>query len=588
MELEATSSSTQQSSIPAVDSIANPMVQDHPPLIATTTGPTDNGEETENTKKKKKKKKKKIILITKNNNNKKRVSKDYDNHSSSSCSSSSSSSTRVVLRRRNPRPLFGAAPPRNVGNVDAIALPLGMSVAAVIALVLETKDTAGGRMSIDHLSTICTSAVRESLVNVFGVNFDCFMRNFEKSFGSTLRTLRLINESHVKSGGHHFNNLNEEGPTPAVTLDKGGCTNNSSVEDFQSDTALQNFATQDLLNTVEEGRENMLTGSITQELVLHGQTNQVACVFPHISDSAIEQSMHGSIQKSLIEQARSNDLKALELGLTMKRLKLKETQLALNYDSNHLERSKLAMGISKASFKAEKFKSQLEETRHSELLRKCIDCLVAGLFIMSASLLYGTYVFSYKRITEATESCTPSPKESKSWWIPSPMASFNSGMHVLRCQVQVVSRMLFGVFMIIAIAFLFLQRSSTTKQIMPVTVMVLLLGIACGFAGKLCVDTLGGSGYYWLLYWEILCVLHFFSNVCTSTLFRFLHGSVNLSQGTKGNAIFPYWIRRFLFYAFLLFFLPLFCGLVPFASLGDWKDHFLLLVRDYLITGNEL
>ncbi|KAF3965323.1 hypothetical protein CMV_010481 [Castanea mollissima] len=588
MELEAPSSSHQQSSIPTVDSIGNPMVQDPPPppLIATTMGLTDNGEKNENTKKKKKKKNKKIMLITKNNSNKKRVSKDHDNHSSSSCSSSSSSSTRVVLRRRNPRPLFGAAPPRNVGNVDAIALPLGMSVAAVVALVLETKDTAGGRMSIDHLSTICTSAVRESLVHVFGINFDCFMRNFEKSFGSTLRTLRLINESHVKSGGHHFNNLNEEGPT--VTLDKGGCTNNSSVEDFQSDTAFQNFATQDLLNTVEEVRENMLTGSITQELALHGQTNQVACVFPRISDSAIEQSMHGSIQKSLIEQARSNDLKALELGLTMKRLKLKETQLALNFDSNHLERSKLAMGISKASFKAEKLKSQLEETRHSELLRKCIDCLVAGLLIMSASLLYGTYVFSYKRIIEATESCTPSPKESKSWWIPSPMASINSGLHVLRCQVQVVSRMLFGVFMIIAIACLVLQRSSTTKQIMPVTVMLLLLGIACGFAGKLCVDTLGGSGYHWLIYWEILCVLHFFSNVCTSTLFRFLHGSVNLSQGTKGNAIFPYWIRQSLFYAILLLFLPLFCGLVPFASLGEWKDHFLLLVTDYLITGNDL
>lgn len=131
MELEVPSSSPQQSSIPTVDSIGNPMVQDPHPLIAT--GPTDNGEKKENTKKKKKKKK--IMLIAKNKNNNKRVLKDYDNHSSSSCSSSSSSTTRVVLRRRNPRPMFGAAPPRNVGNVDAIALPLGMSVAAVVALV---------------------------------------------------------------------------------------------------------------------------------------------------------------------------------------------------------------------------------------------------------------------------------------------------------------------------------------------------------------------------------------------------------------------------------------------------------------------
>lgn len=175
-------------------------------------------------------------------------------------------------------------------------------------------------------------------------------------------------------------------------------------------------------------------------------------------------------------------------------------------------------------------------------------------------------------------------QEYKSWWIPKPLASFNSGLHVLRCQVQVVSRMLFGVLMIVAIACLLLQRSASTKQIMPITFMLLLLGVACGFAGKLCVDTLGGSGYHWLLNWEILCVLHFISNVYTPFLFLVLHGPVNVSQGAKGKAIFPYWIRRVMFYAIMLLFLPLFCGLVPFASLGEWKNHFLLLVTDYLFT----
>lgn len=177
-------------------------------------------------------------------------------------------------------------------------------------------------------------------------------------------------------------------------------------------------------------------------------------------------------------------------------------------------------------------------------------------------------------------------QESNSWWIPKPMASFNSGLHILRCQVQVVSRMLFGVLMIVTIAFLLLQRSATSKQIMPVTFMLLLLGVACGLAGKLCVDTLGGSGYHWLLFWETLCLLHFISNAYTSALFLILHGPVNVSQGTKGNAIFPYWIRQFLFYVILLLFLPLFCGLMPFASLGEWKDHFSLLVRDSLFTSD--
>ena len=265
------------------------------------------------------------------------------------------------------------------------------------------------------------------------------MRNFEKSFGSTLRTLRLINESHVKKGGHRFknldvegstsavtldkglineshvkkgghhcNNLNVEGSTSAVTLDKGGCTSNSGIEDFQSKEILQKNLTHDRLNDIEEVRENILTDSNTLELALIGQTNQVTGLFPSTSGSAIEQ----SIQKSLIEQTRSNNLKTLELGLTMRKLELKETQLGLNFESNHLERSKLTLNKSKASFKAEKFQTQLEDTRNAELLRKCIDCLVAGLFIMSTCVLYGAYVFSYQRITEATESCTPSPKAS--------------------------------------------------------------------------------------------------------------------------------------------------------------------------------
>lgn len=169
-------------------------------------------------------------------------------------------------------------------------------------------------------------------------------------------------------------------------------------------------------------------------------------------------------------------------------------------------------------------------------------------------------------------------QDSKSWW--NPMSSVNSGFQVLRCQAEVVSRMVFGFFMILAIAYLIVQRSAGSKQTMPVTFLVLLLGIACGWAGKFCVDTLGGSGYHWLMYWETLCLLHFFCNVFTSVLFRILHGPIDVTQGTKGSSIFPYWMRRLVFYGITFLFLPLLCGLLPFASLGEWKHHFLLLVTD--------
>ncbi|KAK8716265.1 hypothetical protein V6N13_043581 [Hibiscus sabdariffa] len=286
--------------------------------------------------------------------------------------------------------------------------------------------------------------------------------------------------------------------------------------------------------------------------------------------------MLSTIEKSVIEQVHSNDLKTLELSLAMRKLKLKEEQLALNFVSNHLERSKLAMGISKASFKAEKFKNQLEDTRHAELLIMCIDFLVAGLFIMSFLLIYGAYVFSYKRITDATSSCNPSLEESKPWWILKQVSSFNSGFHTLRCQVQVVSRMIFGLMLILAVAYLLIQRSGTSKQ-MPITFILLLLGIACGLAGKFCVDTLGGNGYYWLFYWETLCLLHFLSNVFTSVVFIILYGPVNVSQRTR-SIFLPYWIRRSIFYSIMFVVLPLLCGLMPFAGLSEWRDHFLLLV----------
>lgn len=173
-------------------------------------------------------------------------------------------------------------------------------------------------------------------------------------------------------------------------------------------------------------------------------------------------------------------------------------------------------------------------------------------------------------------------QESKSWWIPKPMASINSALQILWCHVQVVTRMVFGVLMILSIAYLLLQRSSTSKQTMPVTFILLLLGVGCGFAGKVCIDSLGGSGYQWLFYWEALCSLHFFSNICTPALFIILNGPITVIERSKSSRLFPFWIRRFLFYGTALIFLPLLCGFMPFAGPSEWRDHFSSLILDLL------
>lgn len=171
-------------------------------------------------------------------------------------------------------------------------------------------------------------------------------------------------------------------------------------------------------------------------------------------------------------------------------------------------------------------------------------------------------------------------QESKSWWMPNAVSSFNLGLQLLRCQIQVFSRMLFGVIMIAAIAFLLIQRSSSSHQTMPVTVILLLLGVGCGYAGKFCIDTLGGSGNHWLVYWEALCLLHFFSNIFHSTLYIILNGPIIVAERVDCNSVIPYWLRKSLFYSALLF-LPLLCGFMPFAGPWEWCRHFSSLATDF-------
>lgn len=313
----------------------------------------------------------------------------------------------------------------------------------------------------------------------------------------------------------------------------------------------------------------------SQQIVLHGRVNQDLASATHsFTGSGFSQSMLSTFEKSVVEQIRSNDLKAFEINLINRKLQLKESQLALSSYANLLEKVKISMGISKASFKEEKLRNQMLDTRHAEFLRRCIDLLVAGLIIMSCCLVYGTYIYSYQRITEATTSCSAIPKESKSWWIPKSMSSFGSGWLMIRCQFLAFSRMFFGLAMIGAIAYSVFQRSAvSTTTIMPVT-SILLLGFICGFFGKLCVDTLGGSGLYWLLHWETLCLIHFFADVYPSALYRLLYGPVCVSPIKTQGRVVPYWLRRFMFNIILAIIYPAMTGLLPFASFGDWMEHF--------------
>ncbi|KAG8081665.1 hypothetical protein GUJ93_ZPchr0019g2654 [Zizania palustris] len=467
---------------------------------------------------------------------------------------------RVARRRRQPEPAL-AARAGDVGGAsqEDLALPLGMSFAAVLAQVINTNNVSGQRLHPAFLSKICTSAVKESLTNIYGDSSNNFIRNFEKSFSSTFRTLQLVNEIPVNERSNF--------PECSFKYQDSVSVDNLSTSGMQNPT---NEIEQDLVNTVES------------QLVLFASDNQ-QLTHLHRSRSYPESDKRilNTIEKSVKEQARSNELKEFEIGLTMRKLQLKQSQLALSSYSHMLEKIKLSLGFQKASFQGEKFKTQMQETRDAEILRTLIDFLVSAAIIMSVCFGYGTYIYSYKRITDVTSACNVTSRGSKSWWMPNSVSNFSSGLLFIRCNVIAATRMCFGIMMILAIAWLAFQRSATARSNMPITFNCILLGIICGFAGRFCANTLGGNGNTWLMFWEVLCSIHLLGNLYPSVLYYILHGPISVSHREQVVWL-PYWVRRWMFYAVMGLIIPTLTGLLPFASLSDWKDHFAEEIKSFV------
>jgi hypothetical protein len=156
--------------------------------------------------------------------------------------------------------------------------------------------------------------------------------------------------------------------------------------------------------------------SVESQLVLYAGGDQQLSHHSRSSPSQrADQRILSAFERSLKEQARSNELKEFEIGLNMRKLQLKQSQLELNSYSHMLERIKLSFGFQKAAFQGEKFKTQMQDIRHAQILRTLIDFLVTAMIIMSACFGYGTYVYSYQRITDVTTACSVASKVCASY-----------------------------------------------------------------------------------------------------------------------------------------------------------------------------
>jgi hypothetical protein len=210
------------------------------------------------------------------------------------------------------------------------------------------------------------------------------MRNFENSFSSTLRTLHRINQIPDY----------ERSPAPECSFKHG------------SSAAIGNLSTVDSQSQANEVKQDIVN-SFEGQLVLYARDSQ------QLAQSARSRSSHeadrcilNAFERSVKEQARSNELKEFEIGLNMRKLQLKQSQLDLSSYTHMLEKIKLSLGFQKASFQGEKFKTQMQDARDAQILRTLIDFLVSAVIIMSVFFAYGTYIYSYERITDITSACS--------------------------------------------------------------------------------------------------------------------------------------------------------------------------------------
>lgn len=116
--------------------------------------------------------------------------------------------------------------------VDALGSPLGRSIAAVLAEILESNYELKQDISAEKLSQLLGLAIRESLYELLGSGCDRIARDFEGAFIATFKTIRLVKQVHCDNW--RISSLSEEkisnpyGQRPGLATD--GCVNDANVE----------------------------------------------------------------------------------------------------------------------------------------------------------------------------------------------------------------------------------------------------------------------------------------------------------------------------------------------------------------------
>ncbi|KAG6553832.1 hypothetical protein Mapa_004749 [Marchantia paleacea] len=289
------------------------------------------------------------------------------------------------------------------------------------------------------------------------------------------------------------------------------------------------------------------------------------------------------LERSVAAQEHHNRLLTWELHHKLKGLAIKEEHLYLHSESNSLMKENVDLSRTKAEFRENELQDRKLTLAYYDFNRTCADELVAGLCVMLVVLSFSFWKFSYDRLTTVVTVCQPPVRETHQggWmgtnWMYNSLNLFTYQIQAFMCEAAKLSRMVFGIVVIAMVTSALLRRSVTSSsQAMPATVIVIVLGGICGFAGKISIDSLGGSGIHWLVLWECLCFMHALATCFTSLLYHFLNGAPGRNYFEKASLAsrISSGVTVIAFHSVLVFFLPVMAGLLPFASPEDIMQIF--------------
>ncbi|CAM6068633.1 unnamed protein product, partial [Sphagnum tenellum] len=479
------------------------------------------------------------------------------------------------------------------GNLPA---PLGNAIATVMAEVLEHERAGQDRLfAADELAKVFLMVDSSFGMQIMGSECSSFVDQFKQAFQSTYRLIgsvkvasakRLVHSGPQGKQSTRSHKCLQDGLLSRTVLGRvaEGVTNGNLepkyAQDSESTTSDTGIETDDcdLQSDLAEQFERMTFSSDNPEFPSGmGQDMVLSTLSLDGSAGNLQQEFLHWYKKSLAEKQQSNYLKTLKLAYQFKRLNLDEEHLHLRSESNLLMRENVSLSREKAEFREMEIQDRKLAVAYDLLSRTCADELVAGLIVMLCALLYGGWNYSYARLVDVISHCQPAIFEPSHSMIPGFNRIFDSlnlmsaQMQMLFCNLTVAARMFLGLGIISMVAATLLRKSVTSSsQAMPATILLIILGGLCGVAGKFAVDSMGGSGYHWLLVWESLCVIHASTTCFTPYLYWLLNGAPQhtLDKRRQYYLLNP-WVRGLLFHGCLVLVLPAMAGLLPFAPFRE-------------------